>query len=542
MLIFHKVTPVVVFDGGSLPMKAETNAARRAAREAAMKNGLIHHEAKRYDQANQCFRQAVSITFDMMKRFQAYLTSIGVEYVVAPYEADAQLAFLSRNGWVDAVITEDSDLLAFGCTRVIFKLNKEGAGKQVRFVDLGNITKPSLVNFDLDMFRLMCILSGCDYCESIPGIGLKKAHELVQRHRTLDAVLAALRADAKKAALIPDGYEERVRLADLTFRHQRVWDHVSGSVVFLTAPTGPIGDGLESDYLGPQLEEDIAFGVSSGNLNPHTHLPYTPAPPTSRRTGGPWSSSSNKNNNKNGASGSTGPMQRSITEFGLLAPKPPSSSATTPVTTQRSGKKNDSSHNSVVAKLKEFQKQQEARASHQQSEVLAPATPEKKTDSGGRPSILSRLLAQRTAHENTPARLESSPARPVVRVESRFFSSSSAGAINDGNLDDGDEGARSVKRRLDLNAGDDSDDLGSAFPDEEEEEEEEEEEYYDEKEEEEEEQEDEQQAKQDIAPDAPPEVNLPPTPVLDYSSARFNQNKRISLSPFVAAAPPPIVE
>ena len=78
----------------------------------------------------------------MMKRFQAMLTSMGVEWVVAPYEADAQvfgrfveegdcgpttlspvqLAFLSRNGWVDAVITEDSDLLAFGCTRVIFKV------------------------------------------------------------------------------------------------------------------------------------------------------------------------------------------------------------------------------------------------------------------------------------------------------------------------------------------------------------------------------------------------------------------------------------
>ncbi len=39
MLLFHKVVPVVVFDGGSLPMKAETNAARRVAREAALKNG-----------------------------------------------------------------------------------------------------------------------------------------------------------------------------------------------------------------------------------------------------------------------------------------------------------------------------------------------------------------------------------------------------------------------------------------------------------------------------------------------------------------------
>lgn len=44
--------------------------------------------------------------------------SVGVECIVAPYEADAQLAYLSREGIVDLVITEDSDLLVFGSKRV----------------------------------------------------------------------------------------------------------------------------------------------------------------------------------------------------------------------------------------------------------------------------------------------------------------------------------------------------------------------------------------------------------------------------------------
>lgn len=41
-----------------------------------------------------------------------------VDYIVAPYEADSQMAFLSVNNIVDAVITEDSDLIPFGCPRV----------------------------------------------------------------------------------------------------------------------------------------------------------------------------------------------------------------------------------------------------------------------------------------------------------------------------------------------------------------------------------------------------------------------------------------
>lgn len=41
-------------------------------------------------------------------------------YIVAPYEADAQMTFLAISKQVDAVITEDSDLIAFGCPRVSF--------------------------------------------------------------------------------------------------------------------------------------------------------------------------------------------------------------------------------------------------------------------------------------------------------------------------------------------------------------------------------------------------------------------------------------
>ena len=43
-----------------------------------------------------------------------------VSYVVAPYEADAQMTFLAISKQVDAVITEDSDLIPFGCPRVSY--------------------------------------------------------------------------------------------------------------------------------------------------------------------------------------------------------------------------------------------------------------------------------------------------------------------------------------------------------------------------------------------------------------------------------------
>lgn len=54
--------------------------------------------------------------------------------MVAPYEADAQLAYLSgleaEEDGVVAVISGDSDLLAYGCPAVVFKMDRYGNVKR----------------------------------------------------------------------------------------------------------------------------------------------------------------------------------------------------------------------------------------------------------------------------------------------------------------------------------------------------------------------------------------------------------------------------
>ena len=88
---------------------------------------------KRTREARECYTKCLDVTpelaFQLIKvgvvtdqveispKYQA-LRAEQVDYVVAPYEADAQLCFLEREGFVDGIITEDSDLLVFGCRRV----------------------------------------------------------------------------------------------------------------------------------------------------------------------------------------------------------------------------------------------------------------------------------------------------------------------------------------------------------------------------------------------------------------------------------------
>jgi hypothetical protein len=200
------------------------------------------------------------------------LRAENVPYVVAPYEADAQLAYLELSGLVDGIITEDSDLLVFGCRNVLFKLD-------VSTSTVVSISRSSfssingLLGWSDVQFRAMAILSGCDYLASIAGIGLKTAWTLLKKHRTVENVVKALMRDGKKN--VPKEYLKAFRLAEKVFLYQRVYDPSSEKLVCLNeVPVGEqwdeeveayVGRSVLSFYLVLAAEADrsCALGISS---------------------------------------------------------------------------------------------------------------------------------------------------------------------------------------------------------------------------------------------------------------------------------------
>ncbi len=66
---------------------------------------------------------SIDITPDIAYRLILELKKKNIEFIVAPYEADAQLAYLNRMNIADFIITEDSDLMAFGAKRMLYKLD-----------------------------------------------------------------------------------------------------------------------------------------------------------------------------------------------------------------------------------------------------------------------------------------------------------------------------------------------------------------------------------------------------------------------------------
>ncbi|KAF8155564.1 PIN domain-like protein [Crassisporium funariophilum] len=236
----HKIEPYIVFDGGPLPAKKGTEIERKQKRDKNLAQGNALAAQGKHSQARDCYIKCIDVTPEMAFQFIKALRAESVAYVVAPYEADAQLAYLERIGLVDGILTEDSDLLVFGCRSVLFKLDVVASTVvSISRKDFGSVmTSASDTNgisllgwSDVD-FRAMAILSGCDYLPSIPGIGLKTACTLLRKWKSAEQVVKAIMLEGKKS--VPPGYWNQYKLAEKCFLHQRVYCPKREKLVYLT--------------------------------------------------------------------------------------------------------------------------------------------------------------------------------------------------------------------------------------------------------------------------------------------------------------------
>nr|XP_055028599.1 exonuclease 1 [Misgurnus anguillicaudatus]XP_055028600.1 exonuclease 1 [Misgurnus anguillicaudatus] len=270
MLLSFGVKPILVFDGRNLPSKKEVEKTRRERRQANLQKGKQLLREGKLSEARDCFTRCVNITPSMAHDVIKAARTRGVDCVVAPYEADAQLAFLNKSGIAQAVITEDSDLLAFGCKKVILKMDKQGNGLEIDQCHLGRCK--SLGNiFTEEKFRYMCILSGCDYLPSLYGIGLGKACKLLRIANNPDIlkVIKKMGQYLKMDISVPDEYIEGFTKANNTFLYQLVFDPLRRKVV----PLNPYPDHVDPaslSYAGTNVGDEKGLEMALGNLDINT--------------------------------------------------------------------------------------------------------------------------------------------------------------------------------------------------------------------------------------------------------------------------------
>ena len=290
MLIHFGVTPYLVFDGDYLPSKSATEEERSAKRSESKRIGLELYHRGKLSQAHLELQKAIDVTPEMARQLIEELKRHKVQYVVAPYEADAQLAYLERKNFIQGVLSEDSDLLVFGVKRLLTKLDQYGDCVEINRADFTACRDISLIGWSDAEFRRMAILSGCDYLASINKMGLKTAYRLVRRHKSIEKILRMLQFDAQYR--VPPDYLDNFRKAELTFLHQRVFCPTGQKLVMATESHGPESE--EFDFIGKHFEAEVAIAVAKGDLNPMTKERMKYKPSTLPKSPSPWGFSRSK--------------------------------------------------------------------------------------------------------------------------------------------------------------------------------------------------------------------------------------------------------
>ncbi|EHN00253.1 Exo1p [Saccharomyces cerevisiae x Saccharomyces kudriavzevii VIN7] len=232
LLKTFKVEPYLVFDGDAIPVKKSTEFKRRDKRQENKAIAERLWACGERKNAMDYFQKCVDITPDMAKCIICYCKLNGIRYIVAPFEADSQMVYLEQKNIVQGIISEDSDLLVFGCQRLITKLNDYGECLEICRDNFNKLPKKFPLGLLTDEeIRTMVCLSGCDYTNGIPKVGLITAMKLVRRFNTMERILLRIQREGKFA--IPDAYIDEYEAAVYAFQFQRVFCPIQKRIVSL---------------------------------------------------------------------------------------------------------------------------------------------------------------------------------------------------------------------------------------------------------------------------------------------------------------------
>lgn len=153
-----------VFDGVQPGLKEATLIARGERIEAARAAG-------------DNYQASVAVDEEDLEECRTLLTALGLPWIVAPGESDAQCAQLVQAGHAWAAVTQDWDIALFGAPRALRNLTSSETRKPEMLdlavvLETAGLTREQLVD--------AAILIGTDYNEGVAGVGPVKAVRLVK--------------------------------------------------------------------------------------------------------------------------------------------------------------------------------------------------------------------------------------------------------------------------------------------------------------------------------------------------------------------------
>lgn len=240
--------PCYVFDGKPPVMKGGELEKRLKRRQTAEAKAKEAKEAGEVQELHKFQRRTVRVTREQNEDAKKLLRLMGIPFVEAPCEAESQCAELAKAGKVYAAASEDMDTL---CYQPPYLLRNLTAAESRKIPIDEYKCAEVLKGFDMpiEQFIDMCILLGCDYCETIRGIGPVTAMKMIRKYGSLEKIVEMIEADPKSKYKVPEN-----------------WPYKEARQLFLH-PTVKPGSEVDLKWKEPDMDGLIEFMVKENGFN-----------------------------------------------------------------------------------------------------------------------------------------------------------------------------------------------------------------------------------------------------------------------------------
>ncbi|KAH7300282.1 hypothetical protein KP509_24G054200 [Ceratopteris richardii] len=241
------IKPLYVFDGCPPDLKKAEINRRDFIRETAMFDLSTAIENGEIEDIEKFSKRSVKVTKKHQEDCRILLHFMGVPSFQAAGEAEAECAVLCKSGKVHAVLSDDMDSLVFGTPKLL-RYNWRARARKFPILEFDLMKALQELNLSMDQFIDMCILSGCDYCDTIKGIGPQTALKLVRKHGNLEDVLENIN-------------RERYQVADC-------WPFQEARMLFKDPLVNVLENGWEPEWVHPDEGGLKSFLVDENSFRP----------------------------------------------------------------------------------------------------------------------------------------------------------------------------------------------------------------------------------------------------------------------------------
>ena len=196
-LVEAGIKPIFVFDGTPPELKSQTLDKRREIRESALEKWENAKVEGNLEAAYKYAQASSKVNQEIVEDSKYLLSIMGIPFIQAPCEGEAQAAHMVLKEDADCVATQDYDSFLFGARTVVRNLAVTGKRKlpgKSAYVDV----EPEIIELEESLNSLginreqlidIAICVGTDYNKGLEKVGPKTALKLIKKHGDIYTLL-----------------------------------------------------------------------------------------------------------------------------------------------------------------------------------------------------------------------------------------------------------------------------------------------------------------------------------------------------------------